>query len=1192
MRCASCNYDNPADASFCEGCGGKLELICPTCKLSVSPGARFCKKCGTAIDLTKAAVSSPVSSPKAQIIVADDSVASKAPGVPAPEVAGERRHLTILFCDLVGSTEIAAQLDPEEWRAVVAGYHGAATEAITRYGGYVAKYLGDGVMAYFGWPAAHDNDAERAVRAGLAILDAMTQLNEPRGQIKLVVRIGINSGHVVVGPGAGVGQAVDAYGDAANIASRVQAAADPETVLIADATQRLVAGLFVVEDRGAQELKGVERRIQLYRVIRPSGVRGLAAMAAVRGMTPFVGRDDELRSLQSRWERVLEREGQVVLISGEAGIGKSRVVQRFCEQIGHTPHTWIAAGASAFFQNTPFYPVTEMLHQFFGDTAEPEALALFESRLVAVGLEPAEAVPVLAPLLKLPSSAKYPASTLPPEQERSRLLATLVEWVLGAARVQPLVIVIEDLHWVDPSTLELIQLLVEQGAPERLLLLYTARPDFRDQWPQRAHHAQIRLNRLSARDIRTMIAQVATSEAFSDETVATLIERTGGVPLFVEELTRSMLEGGDTKVTGHEIPATLHDSLMARLDRLGPAKEVIQVGAVIGSDFSYQLLHAVHPTAEADLQRALSSLIDAELLYVRGIAPEATYQFKHALIRDAAYAALLKSRRKELHLEVARTIDEKFTILRDTRPEVLARHWGEAGDGARAVQYLNLAGEQAAMRAGHTEAIAHFSKALDWLERLPPPIDDAQRCSLLLELGREQRKAGEPLRAQETFIRSATIAQTLGATESVVNVALELVRMAYQIGLSSEAPLRLLDDALQRVGPGDSVLKAKALGGLAIVLGVTGAQSPAIEFAEQGIAMSRRLNDAEVLELTLQGANYALQGPEQLERRLALAKERAELVRTVIAGKTFRDQLPDAQIDLSHYLMERGDLSAADDEFAAWAQLVEEQRRPFEDAIIANRGAARALMRGDFEQSEKLARQAFEIGQRLRADNVAAGLFGMQMFALSRERGQLRELEPVVRLFVQQNSAADTWRPGLAVIYSELGRTEEARAEFEHMASDNFDSLPRDSLWIGTMTYLVDVCVFLGDRSRAAILYELLEPFAGRNVVIGYEVVCYGALSRYLGALTSTLERWDDAVRHFEDALAMNARMEAWPWLAHTQYQYATMLLSRDLAGDRDRAFALLDSAFTTARRLGMQGIEGRVAALLQTSSKRANAPA
>jgi tetratricopeptide (TPR) repeat protein len=291
--------------------------------------------------------------------------------------------------------------------------------------------------------------------------------------------------------------------------------------------------------------------------------------------------------------------------------------------------------------------------------------------------------------------------------------------------------------------------------------------------------------------------------------------------------------------------------------------------------------------------------------------------------------------------------------------------------------------------------------------------------------------------------------------------------------------------------------------------------------------------------------------------------------------------------------MERGDLSAADAEFAAWTRLVELQRRPFEQCITAQREAARALMRGDFDQSEKLARQALEIGQRLRADNVAAGLFGLQMFALSRELGQLKELEPILRLFVQQNTAADTWHPGLALIYCELGRTEEARTAFDQLAANNFEDLPHDSLWIGSMTYLSDVCVFLADKSRASVLYRLLLPFDGRNVVIGYQVVCYGALSRYLGSLAATLDRWDDAARHFEDALVMNARMEAWPWLAHTQYQYATMLLSRDLPGDRGRAFALLDAALATARRLGMHGLEDRVAVVLnrQPLAERSGGP-
>ncbi len=330
MQCTKCGKDNREGRKFCANCGASMAVLCPQCGFANEAGEKFCGECGVALA----------------------PLADAPPSAPPPEVAGERRHLTILFCDIVGSVMLTARVDPEEWRATVAGYQRAATEAITRFGGEVARYVGDGVMAFFGYPAAHDNDAEGAARAGLAILDAIAQLNEQPARHKLSVRIGIDSGRVVVG--AGAGKEVDAFGDAANIAARVQAAAEPDTVTISEATQRLVAGLFIVEDRGAQELKGIARPVRLYRVIRPSGARGrFEAVATVRGMTPFVGREDELRSLLSRWERVLEGEGQVALIIGEAGIGKSRLMQRFHEQIAGTPHTWIESGAGAFFQNTP-----------------------------------------------------------------------------------------------------------------------------------------------------------------------------------------------------------------------------------------------------------------------------------------------------------------------------------------------------------------------------------------------------------------------------------------------------------------------------------------------------------------------------------------------------------------------------------------------------------------------------------------------------------------------------------------------------------------------------------------------------------------------------------------------------------------------------------------------------------------------
>src|SRR6266851_2518317 len=447
MRCPKCAADNRKGAKFCSECATPFSAKCPRCGADNSPASKFCDECGASLN------------------VPDSAAASEIPSVPAPELAGERRHLTILFCDLVGSVTLAAQLDPEEWHATVAGYQHAAADSITRFGGEVVRYVGDGIMAFFGYPTAHDNDAERAARAGLAILDAIARLNEPPAHTKLAVRIGIDSGQVVVG--AGAGKEVDAFGDTANIAARVQAAAEPDTVVVTGDTHRLISGLFIVEELGAQTLKGIERPIQLYRIVRPSGMRGrLAAAAATRALTYFVGREDELRLLQSRWERVVEGEGQVITIVGEAGIGKSRLVQEFRDRIVAERHTWLECATAAFFQNTPFYAVADMLQQTFHwhSNQNNERRPALEASLAATGIEIDEGVPLIAALLGLPLGDKYPPLRMPPDLQRKRLLATLVAWTFGSAKAQPLVIATEDLHWADPSTLELIELLVEQGA--------------------------------------------------------------------------------------------------------------------------------------------------------------------------------------------------------------------------------------------------------------------------------------------------------------------------------------------------------------------------------------------------------------------------------------------------------------------------------------------------------------------------------------------------------------------------------------------------------------------------------------------------------------------------------------------------------------------------------------------------------
>jgi class 3 adenylate cyclase/tetratricopeptide (TPR) repeat protein len=665
----------------------------------------------------------------------------------------------VLFCDLVGSTEIAAQLDPEEWRELVTSYHHAAAEAITRYGGHVAKYLGDGVMAFFGYPEAHENDAERAARAGLAILEGISKLNQQSTSPKISVRVGIDSGAVVVG--AGGGKEADVFGEAPNIAARVQTVAAPDTVLITSATHRLLSGLFVVEELGAQQLKGVASPVELYRVVRPTGVR---SRIGVRGLTPFIGREEELQLLLNRWQQVREGEGQVVLVIGEAGIGKSRLIGEFHERIRDTPHTWVESAGEQLFENTPFHAVTEMLSQWLelqAGNSVGEQVSHLESALALAGLKLAEAAPLIGDLLQLPLRERYPALTLTPEQKRRRLLAALAGWLFGAARLQPVVMVVEDLHWLDPSTLDLQQVLAEQGATAPLMLLYTARPEFRAQWPLRAHHTQVTLNRLSTRNVRNLVLQVVAHEALSEETLAAVVERTGGIPLFVEELTRAVLEGGDAKSVGREIPVTLHDSLMARLDRLGPAKEIMQIAAVIGSEFSYELLHAVHRVADHELQRYLSSLTNADLLYVRGIAPDATYQFKHALIRDAAYEALLKSRRKELHHLVAHTIDEQLPHMKEAQPEVLARHWTEAGELEPAIAEWSRAGKAAETRNAFKEAQDSYQQALGLLDSLP---ESHERDLRELEL----RQAVVRVRFMTTGHANA---ETMQAMERAVRIA-------------------------------------------------------------------------------------------------------------------------------------------------------------------------------------------------------------------------------------------------------------------------------------------------------------------------------------------------------------------------------------------------------------------------------------
>ncbi len=641
---------------------------------------------------------------------------------------GERRQLTVLFCDLVGSTPLSQQLDAEEWRDVVTRYHATARAAVERFGGHVAQLLGDGLLVYFGWPTAREDDPERAIRAGLAMLDAMESLNAefalPDG-VRLAVRIGMHTGAVVVAADGAI------FGDTANIAARVQSAAEPATVVITAATQRRVAGMFVVEERGPQMLKGVREPVVLYRVVQPSGVRSRLDVAAGR-LTRFVGREAELATLVDRWERAADGEGQNVLVVGEAGVGKSRLAYQLRERLATTPHTWLECGASPYTEGTPFHPVMALVAQGLAFTPADTPAEKVEK--IARGLRDlasAEHVALLADFLGLPTPTPL---TLNPDVQRRKTMELLAHWNLAISAIQPLVLLVEDLHWCDASSLELLGRIIAQGATARVLFVATARPEFTPPWPARSNLTSVQLARLTKRQARDMIATLAGT-ALPVATLDALVARADGVPLYVEELTKAMAEPGAARGV-EAIPASLADSLMARLDRLSAAKEVAQRAAVLGREFGYPLLAAVTGMDDAGLCQGLARLVDAEIVFQRGEPPEATYTFKHALVQEAAYESLLKRTRQQLHGRVVDVLRERFPERVEKEPELVARHAETAGRSDDAITYYGQAGERAQARSAHEEAIGHFRKAIALIETQGASAErDARELTLQLALG-------------------------------------------------------------------------------------------------------------------------------------------------------------------------------------------------------------------------------------------------------------------------------------------------------------------------------------------------------------------------------------------------------------------------------------------------------------------------
>ncbi len=707
---------------------------------------------------------------------------------PHSVVRAERRQLTLLFCDLVGSTNLSRRMDEEDYRDLVKTYHEAGTAAVTDFGGHVAEYLGDGLLVYFGFPRAQEDDAEHAVRAGRAIIDAVQALNpqlEQEGKPALAVRVGINTGPVVVSAmGSGHRQEMRAVGEAVNVAASLQSEAEPDTIVISSSTLQLVKGRFLTRDLGSKNLKGIA--MHLYEVLSATGVQDRLDLDP-SGLTPLVGRERELGILRDHWQQVKGGYGKAILLSGEGGLGKSRIVRTFRDGLAEESHHWIECHCSRHKQDSAYYPLVELISRRVGfevgDTDEVKLDRLITA-LDRVGFSTPEAVALIATQLSLRLPPEYSKPEYSPEIRRRKTNTAFCGWLLAAAAEKPLVMLVEDVHWSDQPTIEFLSMLLKQCPNASVLVLLSFRPEFEIPWRTHSNILHLEVLRLVQGDAERLVHSLNDGEPLPSNILERIVGRADGVPLFLEELTKMVIERRDSDIregkTGlsiDAIPSTLHDSLMARLDRLGQGKQIAQFSAVLGRRFSYELLKAISPVSEPELMAALQGLVDANLLHAPGTASEAAYSFKHALIHDTAYQSLLHKERRDIHATTARVFEEQFPERTAAEPELVARHYDEAGLGKQAATHYGIAASNAKRRFAYEETIAYLRRALDMVDTLS---ESPERDLLELDF---QVAIGQPLSALEGFEnaefgrrleRAHDLAEQLKKTDSLYGISMSL----------------------------------------------------------------------------------------------------------------------------------------------------------------------------------------------------------------------------------------------------------------------------------------------------------------------------------------------------------------------------------------------------------------------------------
>ncbi|WP_171240924.1 AAA family ATPase [Ruegeria sp. HKCCA5491] len=1103
---------------------------------------------------------------------------------PVPETSdsaspvAERRHLTVMFADLVGSTELTNRLDPEDMRILLLNYQDAVAGAVSRYGGYVAKYLGDGLLVFFGWPRAYEDHAIRAVKAGLDAINRVRELRTPDGD-QLSARLGIASGDVVVGNTVTENTYEEGAmtGPILNLAARIQEHAKPNTVVVPEEeTEAALHRIFEFETLGEVDLKGFkDPRTLLEVVAERSAESRFKASHGDESTSALIGRDYEKGILLQSWQRARNGQGEVVLLSGEPGIGKSRLTEEFLADCTTDDQAdVIRLNCSPYLTSSPFHPVTERISQDAGvepDFDDNQILEHVRDMLSSrPGLNLEKVLPVFAALVAPRSALARQILELSPQEQRDLTIQTLIKTVKIRSNARPVILCVEDAHWIDPSTQALLERFKTICADLRLIILITHRPEWElGKSEGEAHVQTLKLRRFDSAHVANLIRNISGAEP-DQKMINLIIEKTDGVPLFVEELTRAILEaGGQDNVA---IPSSLKGALMARLDAVSQtAKRVALTGSVIGREFDPVLLGAAMGEDKSSVQTSLDELSRTGLIFESG-HNRGHFVFRHALIRDTAYQSMLGSTRRQQHADVAQALNTLRSAEIARRPELVARHLSEAEDWAAAFDKWRTATEMALARSASQEAMSNAREALMAAQNMGAGISVETIVGQIL-VGRSYDSLGELPEGIAVLKKASDAACQIGDIGLAADAANHFADSCMMSSERHAEAIELCRDALDALPEEDETRRCRLISQLARAYIFVGQLAEGSRYGQLAMELSAKLGDHKS-QFSVMMMHYGAPFVARKESEARNWRENLEAMHKVAEKLGSIDQGRDRTLSL-FVGAEMADRQLMEHSLELLTEISRKDNHLQLYWVQKHARAMVAIMDGDFEAAEKHATEAVKIGRKTHGEHVE-GVYGVQMFTIRREQNRLHEVAPVIKKLMSESPGDVAWKPGFGLIAAELGYKEPAERILNEMAENNF-VLPPDAMYTTTLSYLSDISVAVEHKRHAEALFEILKPYEELTITAGATTVCAGAAARRLGSLAALLADWEAAERLFEKAIEIDTRMASVPWIAHSKAAFASALRRRGRAADIRRAFQLEAEALATAQKLSMVSLRSKL---------------